>query len=73
MNFVIDHGIPLPPRNNGRETLYPWREMGVGDSFFVAEIAGKVMSIRAATAGFRLGVKFAARSVEGGSRVWRVA
>jgi hypothetical protein len=47
--------------------------MEIGDSFFVPGFTCHVMTMMAGTAGQRHGRSFAARSVEGGSRVWRVA
>ena len=34
-NFTIDKGVAHTPSNSHRR-LYPWYDMGVGDSFFVA-------------------------------------
>jgi hypothetical protein len=31
----IEKGIPLPPTTMGRARIYPFKEMEIGDSFFV--------------------------------------
>ncbi len=31
----IDKGIEIPPENRGRKAKYPFRDMEVGDSFFI--------------------------------------
>jgi len=71
--FKIDQKVPLPRRKAGRDgSKYPWREMKVGDSFFVqTENAGNLRSL-ASNTGRKLNAVFTARSVEGGVRVWRV-
>jgi hypothetical protein len=75
----IERGVPIPPKGHG--ALYPWGEMGVGDSFFVPCGADKAKSKgnSIATAGRlflrRNGVPEAAttsRTVEGGIRIWRI-
>lgn len=35
--YVISKGLRLPPKQAGRKMLYPFRELEVGESFFVAE------------------------------------
>ena len=57
--------------NKTRAYIYPYRDMEVGDSFFVPN--GKMGTVNAANyrAYKRLGWKFSARKVEGGIRVWR--
>ena len=67
----IDKGIPIPPKmgGSGKKPIFPWRDMEVGDSFFVA---GKKRFSGTATMGQRIGGKFVQRLVEGGCRIWRV-
>lgn len=67
----IDHNIPVPPRG-GR---YPFAEMQVGDSFFVA--GKKPGTLLSASFAFRkkndvLDRKFSARSENYGARIWRI-
>jgi hypothetical protein len=67
--------IPLPA---GRPPLYPWRDLAVGETFFVpAAKRGRRASLAnmAYATGRRLGMKFSARTVledgEWGIRFWR--
>jgi hypothetical protein len=67
--------VPLPPAARGRISPYPWKTMGVGDSFF----APGRDSLPTSNWGLALGngAKFTTRSVTehgvSGSRCWRVA
>jgi hypothetical protein len=75
--FKVESGIPLPPppRSGGANCKYPWMEMNVGDSFFVATDGSQRAKQRVAMAASQRrkhGQRFAMRSVEGGVRVWRV-
>lgn len=74
MTIQIDKNVPLPesPRR-GRNAIYPWRELGVGDSFFVADPrdSGVLRNLVCIT-GKRLNRKFTCRKEPGGFRVWRV-
>lgn len=57
-----------------RTNRYPWNDLKVGGSFFMADLDKRqTQCLRAAAseAGRRLGKKFAVRKVEGGVRVWR--
>jgi len=74
----IDKNVPLPPlqkprQAKGREPIYPWRAMGVGDSFFTTT---KNVANRISDMGNRLNMKFATETRlengESGIRVWRV-
>ena len=70
----IEKGIPFPRyTKNGRSTnrKYPWEEMEVGDSFFTEKKVG-TMASAAGHAGERLGMKFATKSENNGTRVWRI-
>lgn len=68
----IEKGLPIPdpPKR------YPYKNMEIGDSFFIAgDNAGKNMYwvyVSASSAGKRLKRKFSARKCDGGMRVWRV-
>lgn len=78
--FVIESGIPLHNRTAGvrNSCKYPFREMEIGDSFFVPaeEITVRKLVQRMSTAVSRAarntGCKFAVRSDDAGVRVWRV-
>lgn len=76
---TVEKGVPIPGRRPA--TVYPWDEMGVGDSFFVAadeERAKKVgQSIALSGRNWlrRNGLPdggVTSRVVEGGVRIWRV-
>lgn len=73
----IEKGIPLPNKQV-RTPKYPFRDMAVGDSFFIKsthpESARKKVSA-AATMFCKIneGYKFKTQVFEGGVRTWRVA
>ena len=71
--FEIDHDIPIPkPRPRPRK--YPFRDMQIGDSFYVPQTIVKNIAPAAAQVAKRMGngAKFTCRSIDGGVRVWRV-
>lgn len=70
----IEKNIEIPRRcanSKGRPFKYPFNEMEVGDSFLTGEPRSRISG---AIGGYRKrhGCKFAARTVEGGVRVWRI-
>ena len=74
----IEDGVPIPDFQYSR---YPWKEMRVGQSFFVrtpddqkvrARVLGSLTSCRC-NAQRKLGRRFTIRRVPGGYRAWRVA
>lgn len=73
--YEIEDGIEVPVISRAK---YPWREMAVGQSFFVKNRSGdgrrthQHMCSVAWAAKKRLGMKFSTRRVEGGVRVWRL-
>ena len=67
----IEKGVPIEPSHRAK-TVYPWRDMEVGDSFFT-ERAQSVVTNARTNATRKTGFKFATRKVDGGTRVWRVA
>jgi len=71
--FVIEKGIEIPEVHRGRPEKYPWAQMEIGDCFFVPENTSKHTTSVAYFAGKRHDMKFSARTVAGGSRIWRVA
>lgn len=77
MKFVIEKGIPMPrPRAHG-VSKYPFGELSVGDSFFVASgddiKCQRSVSASAQNYGKRHQKKFATRVIKGqGVRVWRI-
>lgn len=72
--YEIEKNIPVPAKR-GPLTIYPFDQMGKGDSFFIPTKTQKeTKSKRRSVAGRALkkNVKVATRIVEGGVRVWRV-
>ena len=73
--FKIEKGVPLPDQSSrgGRRGKYPWAELEVGDSFFVPGKTARQLG-GANTGGRRAfpDRRFVSRTVEGGTRIWRV-
>lgn len=79
-SFTIDQGIPLPSK--ARSSKYPFADMSVGDSFFIAESSDQT-TFRAKSSVYSAmtkyakatGTKYTIRSVSengvNGLRVWR--
>jgi hypothetical protein len=72
MTSTLDHNMPIPPMNRARMTLYPWRTMAVGQSFFAP-----VSQVTASHWSRKTGCTYVTRAVveDGirGVRVWRTA
>jgi hypothetical protein len=60
----VDKGIPIPKYNKSK---YPFGEMEIGDSFFLARKAFRLTSYY----GNKFGMTFISRTVENGIRIWR--
>jgi len=73
MAIVIEKGVPLPATGTGRPSIYPWRKMDIGDSFFIPGTTTKKFAGQAGRAAIRTGRRFSTRTVDGGVRVWRIA
>ena len=73
-NFKIEKGVPIPPRrqSGGAPMKYPWKDLQIGDSFFVPKQTVHPFSGQANTTGKRFNMKFTLRAENGGVRVWRV-
>ena len=72
--FEIEKGIEMPAASRrGRNFLYPWLEMDVGDSFLVPDKTVLGFGKQANQASRKYGLEFKVRGVEGGVRVWRAA
>lgn len=69
--FKIDRNYAMPIRTSSIE--YPFNDMEVGDSFFVASESRKIDSLRGriSSAARMKGIKVATRKIDGGLRVWR--
>ena len=65
----VRKGVPVPPHGDGSRYRYPWREMQIGDSFYVADKSIQHMTGSA----YRLRpLRFTMKTENGGVRVWRV-
>lgn len=72
-NILFKKRVGMKPTRK-YHSKYPFREMVVGDSFFVAHADGAyVVGAAASSYGRRHNMRFATRAVEGGTRVWRIA
>lgn len=73
--FKVERKIPTP-EPAGRNPKYPWREMKVGDSFFVPGALVRTIHPAAHAASKRTGFKFTCRTISeaqgSGVRVWRI-
>ncbi len=67
----IDKNIPIP-KGRSSYARYPWRELQVGDSFFVLNKVAAGISGYFAPLRRKYGLRFTSRSVDGGVRIWRV-
>lgn len=69
--YAIETGIPVQRHKHGNE-VYPWRDLEVGQSFFVAN--GNLKSLRASASRMKREINhhFTVNPVDGGVRVWRV-
>lgn len=68
----IDRGVPLPPSMMGegpRPNRFPWRDMKIGDSFWVNACNRAAVTSNGAKI---TGWKFVSRTEGGGFRVWRI-
>lgn len=70
----IERGIPIPKertRYPGKKITYPWKDMEVGDSFFLSSAnTNSVCSAARVYARFNR-AKFITRTYDDGVRVWR--
>ena len=78
-DFPLETGIPMP--DGGADYTrykYPWRQMQVGDSFFIPAASDKKRKLYGIKSVMfyqhnRHPEHFEARVVDGGVRVWRTA
>jgi hypothetical protein len=73
--YKIEAGVAVPAKAFGgrsQEAKYPWRDLQVGQSFFVPDAKMSTMSSNAHYRGVKLGVKFTCRKIGDGVRVWRI-
>jgi len=69
MSIEVEKNIPIPPEK--KRNVYPYKQLEVGESFFVP--TGKIQIVCNANyrTGKQLGKKFIARKESEGVRVWR--
>ena len=72
MNYKIEKAIEVPPIKTGRYSIYPFRKMEVGDSFFSNDISAEKLRAAASYFGLRNERKYMVRKVDGGARCWRI-
>lgn len=72
--FNIEKDIPMPKKlyGKGKELIYPFLQMEIGESFLVPQKKAKSVTQTAYYFTKKTGKKFATRKVEGGKRVWRL-
>lgn len=69
--FIIEQHIEAPIPKFGRPFKYPWDQMNVGDSFFVAGVTSTYMSVACRHRRLK-GERYTTRTENGGCRIWRV-
>lgn len=72
----IEKGIPIPEitqGQRGRKSMYPFKQMEIGDSVFFEGADSKSKQMAAAKIySKRYGIRLIGRTVDGGLRIWRV-
>lgn len=70
----IEKNIPMPLQVRGAPRKYPFYDMDVGDSVFFPSVSSTASNeYRAAiNAGRNHGMRFSARNIDGGLRIWRI-
>jgi hypothetical protein len=68
--YSVETGVEIPkPR---KKHNFPYADMNVGDSFLATDVAIHVVCNYNKRMGDRLGMKFTAKKVDDGIRVWRL-
>lgn len=75
--FTVEKNVPIPRSNWTGNYRYPFRQMEIGDSFFVpgdspGEAAIRVRSAASYFCHRNPGFYFSVLKVDGGCRVWRI-
>ena len=73
MEIEVEAGIPAPPQTRRGVRKYPIIELGVGESFFVADGNPNSIAASACRFGRQLGRKYRTAKLAGGVRVWRLS
>lgn len=71
--YKIDENVELPPKKSELRRRYPFKEMKVGDSFFIScdDTHRQQRRVHAAARGHK-DKRFVTRQSSDGVRVWRV-
>ena len=69
MSIAIESNVPLPRER--KRNVYPYKQMDIGDSFFIDDIAINIVCNNIYRVGKHTGMKFTARREGNGVRVWR--
>jgi len=70
--YKIEKGIALPQGKAKKQTIYPFAQMEVGDSFFVEGKTIANVSSSAVHHALKSEKKFSVRKENGGVRCWRI-
>lgn len=70
--YEVEKGHPVP--KDRRRWKYPWRDLEVGDSFFVPKVDRTLKQMQNVTycKNRNKAKRFVCRPIDGGTRVWRV-
>lgn len=71
--YKVESGIPIPDKDIGRHSVFPFKAMDVGDSFAVENEQLNNARASASWDGKRNGRKFSVRKTATGYRCWRIA
>jgi len=69
MSIAIESNVPLPEEK--KRNSYPYKQMDVGDSFFIGGAKINIVCNNNYRIGKHTGMKFTARREGDGVRVWR--
>lgn len=73
MEIKIDKNVPMPKEKRGKPCGYPWRQMEIGDSFFVSEKGYSGFHTWTKRLGIKISIRKVTENGVTGVRVWRVA
>jgi hypothetical protein len=72
--YEVQKNIPIPSAaKTDKRKKYPFDEMDVGDSFFVANMTARALSNSSQWHANKTGKKFTCATEADGARCWRVA
>ena len=71
MTFVVEKDVPIP--KSPRRSKYPFREMAVGDSFFLPNRNNKQIAGLQGMAFKQTGFRFRIQREGTGWRMWRIS